>query len=423
MRYLAGFLILIIASVGCSRNPERPVAATPTGPSAAAGRTSLVSGDIGSVSGPMDQAFPGRGEILTLTIRLDTKYQSMGRGASSTFIDREGLAVWTQEYIRYRVNGCDHATALERVLTQIGGGVAGGICAEPPPGIIDFPSRADSYAFILVANTRYQQMGRGATQLFVDLEGAVIWIQEYLRYRINACDAATAEQKVFSQIDGGPVSATCFVACDYVLNPSGIDTGAGPLSATFEIRPPAPPTDPRSCGWTASSNQSWLSIPSDYGAGNGFTIIPYTVARNDGGDRVGRVSFVWSGGGTSFTVYQAGSPFFGNLVLRDPARAGTGDVTECHLRTASTSCTLIATTNLPGSNYTYSWSVQYTYGNDKSITAINASPTLTFTDQCGGNGSGTDGPATGLAVTVTITDDRGNSISIRRDFALRLFTC
>ena len=51
-------------------------------------------------------------------------------------------------------------------------------------------------------------MGRDLRSTFVDQEGAVIWVQEYLRYRLSGCDHATAESKVLSQIDGGPVPGT-----------------------------------------------------------------------------------------------------------------------------------------------------------------------------------------------------------------------
>lgn len=424
MRYVAAFLILIAASVGCSKDPKG-VVETPAGPTVAAGRTSnLLTGSIGGAAGRMDLAFPPRNEVFTVTATFNTTYQQMGRGASSFYIDLEGLAVWIQEYIRYRVNGCDHGTALQRVQTQISGGTAGGVCGEPPSGVILFPPRNEVLTAVREIDGQYQRMGRGVTQLFLDLEGAAIWIQEFLRYRVNACDFAAAEQKVLSQINGGPVPATCFVTCSYTVTPGTFDTGAAAVSSTFEIRPPAAPTDPRSCGWSAASDVPWITVPSDFATGSGFTPnVPFTVARNDGGDRVGRVRVRWSGGETAITVYQAGSPFVSDLVLRDPAQAGTNNVTECHLRTASVECILIAATNLPGNNYTYEWSVTYTYGNDKSFTANNSSNTITVTEQCGGTGSGTDGPATAFNATVTITDDRGNSVTVRRDFVLRLFSC
>ena len=78
----------------------------------------------------MDVLFPGRNDSFQFRNDLEAKYQPAWAAAlTTTFVDREGEVVWTQEYIRYRVNGCDHATAVARVMTQIDGGVAGGICA------------------------------------------------------------------------------------------------------------------------------------------------------------------------------------------------------------------------------------------------------------------------------------------------------
>jgi hypothetical protein len=81
-------------------------------------------------------------------------------------------------------------------------------------------------------------MGRGLTSSFLDQEGAGVWIPSTVRYRTNACDHSTAVSKVFSQIDGGPVTATCFVqTCSYALNPGGIDTSYVSSSQSFEVRP------------------------------------------------------------------------------------------------------------------------------------------------------------------------------------------
>ena len=42
---------------------------------------------------------------------LETTYQQMGRGLSTTSVDPEGSAIWITEYLRYRTNACDHADA------------------------------------------------------------------------------------------------------------------------------------------------------------------------------------------------------------------------------------------------------------------------------------------------------------------------
>jgi hypothetical protein len=147
MRYVTGVVVILMtATTACSRGPERKVAATPTSPSPATAISTM--NGIGGVSGPMDVLFPGRNDSFQFRNDLETKYQTgLNRGAAPTFVDREGEVVWTQEYMRYRVNGCDHAIAMQRVLTQIDGGVAGGICSSPPDGVVLFPSRADSLQF------------------------------------------------------------------------------------------------------------------------------------------------------------------------------------------------------------------------------------------------------------------------------------
>ena len=40
--------------------------------------------------------------------------------------------IWTQEYLRYRVNQCDHPTAVQKVFSQIDGGGVAPTCFVPP---------------------------------------------------------------------------------------------------------------------------------------------------------------------------------------------------------------------------------------------------------------------------------------------------
>ena len=152
---------------------------------------------LGGISGPMDVLFPSRADSFQFRNQLETKYQTgLGRSPSMTSVDPEGEVVWTQEYIRYRVNGCDHPTAVQRVMTQIDGNPPGGICAENRDFVILFPPRDQTMDFRRQLETKYlQSLGRGPAPTFVDMEGSVIWTQEYLRYRVNECDHASAVQK------------------------------------------------------------------------------------------------------------------------------------------------------------------------------------------------------------------------------------
>ena len=66
--------------------------------------------------------FPPRNESLEFRVTLEAKYRDeLARAPISTAVDNEGDVVWTQEYLRYRVNGCTHADAVTRVFQQIDG--------------------------------------------------------------------------------------------------------------------------------------------------------------------------------------------------------------------------------------------------------------------------------------------------------------
>ena len=80
-------------------------------------------------SGSGQVRFPPRNESLDFRIRLEAKYRDgLKRSPTSTSVDNEGDVVWTQEYLRYRVNGCGHGIATQNVMTQIDGYPAPQVC-------------------------------------------------------------------------------------------------------------------------------------------------------------------------------------------------------------------------------------------------------------------------------------------------------
>lgn len=418
---------LVVLAAGCSRSPERATAALPTAPSSlSAVRSSDTPMGVGGVSGPMDVLFPGRTEALDFRNQLETKYQTgLNRAAVATFVDREGEVVWTQEYLRYRANGCDHGSALQRVLAQIDGAAPGAVCATVSGGEVAFPPRTDALAFRSELEAKYQQLNRGASASFVDAEGGVIWTQEYLRYRTNSCDHATAVQKVFSQIDGNGVSATCYVppaACAYRLTPGGRDVSSAAGSdivSLFGI--------PAGCTWTATSNASWLTITSAT-SGDTNTQLGYSFTANQGEPRTGTIRFEWSGGSTTHQVVQAGTSFRVSVELFDPSRSSNaGSVCQIRSGGAANTCNLVATANLPTAVTSYVWSATYTYGTTlRSFSQTSASNTLAITDTCGGSGSSSEGTSAELSVSLTVTDGVGNThtyTSTAGQFRMAFFTC
>lgn len=426
MRLNTVIAIMLLASIACS-SPDRGRGASPAGPSAAAVDTTPMG--AGGISGPMDVLFPSRADAFQFRNELETKYQTgLNRAASFTFVDREGEVVWVQEYIRYRVNGCDHATAVSRVMAQIDGGTPGGICAENRDIVIQFPPRNEVLDFRRELEAKYQAMGRSQQATFVDPEGSVIWTQEYMRYRVNDCDHTVSVQKVFQQIDGGAVSATCVPDCRYRVSPSDRDLTEAQQSSFVDLV-----GEPGGCAWTATSDASWLTFSSDYNSGSNGVTIPYTVTQNvSGGPRTGRIRVAYgTNGNATHTVYQQGNALITTFTMADSFRSGATPATECHLRSAATPCTFTATSNLPGGGaYTYNWTANYFYGAaTKTVTQTGTSNQFTITDACNASDATAGGTQADLDVTLQITDSLGNTQTIRSGHgtqpALRIvkFTC
>ena len=425
-------LILLLCALsliaGCSRNPEQSSAGSPTAPSSTAssapapgsliGPTSVAPG---GVSGKYDVSFPPRNESFDFRNQLETKYRvGLGRAAASTAVDQEGEVVWTQEYMRYRTNGCDHATSTARVLAQIDGQPAGGVCGAPPDGLIEFPPRNDSFDFRRVLEARYLQFNRGLSSSSVDPEGGVIWTQEYLRYRVNACDHPTSVLKVFMQIDGGGVQPTCFVPpCMFTVAPFAQNfTPAGGTSTAIITK-----TQGENCSFVAESLAPWVSIGTG-GSGTDTTTLTYAVAPNPGAPRATQIRVRWTNNSTLLQITQGGNN--SGLTLTDPNNS-PAPTTNCMIKTAATPCVLTATGAVVGTA-TYTWAASYNYGAPITHTQSGASPTFTFNQMCGGPGSSPTGTVSPLEVTLTVTDDTGtftmqagqNGLSA---FTIQFFTC
>jgi hypothetical protein len=214
-------LVLILPAAGCGRehdSPARPSVGAPVparsatpAPGPAALFASAASGfpEPLLVGAPRDVNFPPRNEPLDFRRALEIKYRDgLRRPSTQSFVDLEGTIVWTQEYLRYRVNQCGHADAVQRVFRQIDGAGIQPVCSTTEQVI--FPPRQEPFDFRVQLEVKYRDgLRRPASQTFVDVEGDIVWTQEYLRYRVSGCSHVTAQERVFSQIDGGGVAADC----------------------------------------------------------------------------------------------------------------------------------------------------------------------------------------------------------------------
>ncbi len=198
---------LALGPLGCGGN------AGPASPTSALSVT-METGHAGAAAGGVMRtvAFPPRNEPFAFRQELEAKYRDgLRRQPQSTFVDLEGDIVWITEYTRYRVNGCDHAEAEQRVMMQIDGYGVQPVCGGEQTGAtVRFPPRNEPFAFRQALEAKYRDgLGRSAESTYVDLEGDIVWITEYTRYRVNNCNHAEATTRVFSQIDGGGVAPVC----------------------------------------------------------------------------------------------------------------------------------------------------------------------------------------------------------------------
>jgi hypothetical protein len=212
-----------------------------TAPTAIAGPA--VRGDVSLGRWKVAAAFPPRNEPFLFRTNLENKYRDdLRRDATSSFVDIEGTVVWTQEYLRYRVSQCGHAEAAAKVMRQIDG-----LAADPecnPASTTAFPPRNEPMDFRVQLEQKYRDgLRRQASTTFVDPEGDIVWTLEYFRYRLSSCSHATAESKVFAQIDvRSQIPPDCTV-CAGAPAPAGFvgwstfDVPPGSVKLTWEPSP------------------------------------------------------------------------------------------------------------------------------------------------------------------------------------------
>jgi hypothetical protein len=152
--------------------------------------------------------FPPRDQALQFRLLLEAQYRDLlRRSPIQTYVDIEGAIVWMQEYLRYRLSGCEHLDAVQMVLNQIAGRGIAAHCGGKAP----FPPRNEPFDFRAnyLEPTYRVDLRRTPVSTFVDNEGDVVWTTEYLRLRIAGCSSDQATTIVLVQLTGAPPPHTC----------------------------------------------------------------------------------------------------------------------------------------------------------------------------------------------------------------------
>ena len=148
---------------------------------------------------------PPRDEALDFFLRLENEYRDTleRQRDNQGFVNAEGSAVWFPEWLRYVLNECSATEATNRVLMQIRGQGVQPVCGMVAPGVIEFPPRDQSLDFLNTLDAFYRdELNRAVELSYINLEGKAIWLQEYLRYRVNGCNDTQATERVLQQIRG-----------------------------------------------------------------------------------------------------------------------------------------------------------------------------------------------------------------------------
>jgi hypothetical protein len=189
-------------------------------------RDAFLSGDrypIDLLKWPADDPYQGSWSVLHVPMEsielpptqqsvmfiaaLQAKYRdSLKRPATTVALDPNASTAWVERYLRFRLHGCDHATASTKVFQQIDGQGPQPLCQRPLSAV--FPPWNETTAFRQQLERRFS----GQFSSFVDLEGQAVWVQEYLRYRVGRCSHRDAVNAVLARIDGDTRTAACVSA-------------------------------------------------------------------------------------------------------------------------------------------------------------------------------------------------------------------
>jgi hypothetical protein len=167
--------------------------------------TDLYQGSWSVLHVPMESIeLPAPQESVMFMAALQSKYRdSLKRPALTVALEPNTSTTWVERYLRFRLHSCDHDTASGKVFQQIDGQGPQPLCQRPLSPA--FPPLNETAAF----RQQLERKFSGRFSSFVDLEGQAVWVQEYLRHRVQRCSHREAVNAVMAQIDGDTRPVAC----------------------------------------------------------------------------------------------------------------------------------------------------------------------------------------------------------------------
>jgi hypothetical protein len=135
-------------------------------------------------------------EFLHAAGDLEAEYVRMGHtpvSLAGTIEERVGAI---RMYLLFRLTGCDHVTALDKIIRTLAGEHEPRACGNPLVVRSPLPGAEDTFAFRRALETHLRALGRPAVATRLDLEGEAVWLHEYARARLDELSDEAAQDRV-----------------------------------------------------------------------------------------------------------------------------------------------------------------------------------------------------------------------------------
>jgi hypothetical protein len=137
-----------------------------------------------------------RADRVAFRRTMETLYRNQGASTRRTYVDVDGIGIWSAEYYWYRVSYCDHATAIARVFAQIEGRGVQPVCAEPASMNLA-ANLDDSDAFRAALEIEYRDVLRTSPiDSYLSADADSIWMKVYTENRFKGMNHAQATANI-----------------------------------------------------------------------------------------------------------------------------------------------------------------------------------------------------------------------------------
>jgi hypothetical protein len=139
---------------------------------------------------------PPADEFLNGYADLDQEYDRMARPPASLAGSVEERVGAIRQYLVYRLTGCDHAQARDKILRTLAGTAEPKACGNPMLPASPPTGPEDTFAFRRDLDARLRALGRPLVATRIDLEGEAVWLHEYARARLAGQSDEAAQDTV-----------------------------------------------------------------------------------------------------------------------------------------------------------------------------------------------------------------------------------